>query len=349
MSARRAKAEVPVDVELDEGLVRAHALGAALGASLSTGRACRLLAGGQGRGAGLGRRDLSTIRAAAATCGAAVRGLEIGSAEVRFAPGPVASGAHRLRLGNGAGVAPLLAMLVPPLAASGERVELTVEGATDAPRHLTVDALAHAWLPVLRLAGADVTMEIERRGFPPVGGGLVRVGIGPGTDPASVELRADAADASLEAECTIAHIAGDVDRRELDRVGAALGIPPERRHARTVDAPTSGNVLRLVARHADRAEALEEFGIEGVSAETIADRLVKRWRKRAGRPAAVPADHVMLLLPVLAAFGGGRVPCREPRESLARCVGIVEAFGAVRIDWRAGKGDAGELSVGAVG
>ena len=122
---------------------------------------------------GLHAQHLTSVRAAAALCNAALQGAEMGSQFLSFTPGPLSSDKEfRFEVGT-AGAVCLVAQtaLVPSLYLSADPVKIKIYGGTHVPMAPPTDYLEGVYLPVLRRMGAKIAFSSSVAGFMPKGGG----------------------------------------------------------------------------------------------------------------------------------------------------------------------------------
>jgi RNA 3'-terminal phosphate cyclase (ATP) len=138
---------------------------------------------------GLRPQHLMAVRAVAEVCNAALVGAEIGSREIEFRPGEIASKTGlRLDVGTAGSVLLVLQSLVPALGFAGSHSDLTVIGGTDVPFAPPFDHFAKVFLPALAEIGPRVEATLVCRGFYPKGGGEVRVRVQPSASLVGQEL-----------------------------------------------------------------------------------------------------------------------------------------------------------------
>lgn len=143
---------------------------------------------------GLAHQHVAAVEAVAALSGAEVEGLEPGSAEITFRPGPLTGGRHRFDVGTAGSVTLVLQACLPVAFGTPEGAEITVSGGTDVQWSPPVDYLAHVFLPLLARRGGIAELRVVRRGYYPRGGGLVEATVRPavawspwtGSDPGAV-------------------------------------------------------------------------------------------------------------------------------------------------------------------
>ena len=119
---------------------------------------------------GLRPQHLEAVRTAARLTDADLKGAEIGSRDVWFSPGSTKDGKFESEIGS-AGSIPLLFMTIIPLCLNSE-VELRVRnGGTDTRGAPTINYMKNVFLRALEVMGAKISIEIEKYGYYPRGGG----------------------------------------------------------------------------------------------------------------------------------------------------------------------------------
>src|SRR5206468_1177559 len=129
-----------------------------LALALLTGRAFRLRNLRAGRPKpGLQPQHLMSVRAAAAVGGAQVAGDAVGSRELVFEPGPVASGDYRFAIGTAGATGLVLQTIYLPLALRGrEASRVALEGGTHVSTSPCFHFLQTTWRAYLHLLGLDL-------------------------------------------------------------------------------------------------------------------------------------------------------------------------------------------------
>ena len=256
---------------------------------------------------GLMRQHLTAVRAAAEISGAEISGDAIGSTELVFRPGTVRGGDHRFATG-GAGSTTLVfqTILYPLLLATDVPSTLRFEGGTHNPMAPPFDFIERSFLPLLARMGAPVPVELERCGFYPAGGGAWSASLAPVRALTHLSLLERGAIRERSARALVAQIPGAVAVRELDTLAGALAwdrawcrpLVLERAHG-----PGNAVVATVESEHV--TEVFTGFGERGVSAENVANGVVKEVRRYLD--AEVPVfEHLadQLLLPMALGAGG---------------------------------------------
>jgi len=138
---------------------------------------------------GLMPQHITCVRAAQLISGAEVKGDSIGSSELIFIPDKVQCGHYRFDIGTAGSTSLVLQTLILPLCfadseprscAQGRgESHVTISGGTHVPWSPPFHYLKDVFLPFLKKLGIDVHLDIERWGFYPKGGGLIKASIKP--------------------------------------------------------------------------------------------------------------------------------------------------------------------------
>ena len=128
---------------------------------------------------GLGFQHIKSIELAAQLTGAAVEGLAPGSTSITFLPGPIRGGEYNLDLGTAGSISLVLQSVTPLAAYAPSGVTLHITGGTDVRWSPTIDYFQHVTLPALRSFGFKGELQLESRGYYPLGGGRVTAAFEP--------------------------------------------------------------------------------------------------------------------------------------------------------------------------
>ncbi len=130
---------------------------------------------------GLKAQHMKGVEAAKLLCDAEVEGLRIGSTRLVFRPGKVRARDLRIDIGTAGSITLVLQTILPPLLHSRKRCRLRITGGTDVSWSPSVDYFRFVTAKVLEEMGAELDVELVRRGYYPKGGGEVVVEIGEAT------------------------------------------------------------------------------------------------------------------------------------------------------------------------
>jgi RNA 3'-terminal phosphate cyclase (ATP) len=283
-------------------------LRSSLSLSLATGKAFRIEnVRAKRERPGLLRQHLTAVLAAAEIGGAKVEGASLGSRTLAFAPGTLRPGEHRFVIGTAGSGTLVFQTILPALMTASATSRITVEGGTHNLAAPPFDFLQRCFLPVIGRLGPKVTVNLERHGFYPAGGGCFTAVIEPCSQLSPVDLTERGEITQRKATAIVANLPRAIAQRELDTVANLLNW--EREAMEIIEAKNSvgpGNIVLIeVASTTGIVEQFCGFGRLGVSAESVATEAVKEARAYLVSSAAV-GEHLadQLLLPFALAGGG---------------------------------------------
>ena len=294
-----------IDGSLGEG--GGQILRTSLALSLITGQPFRIENIRAGRkNPGLLRQHLTGVTAATTIGNANVTGDAIGSTQLTFVPGEVKAGEYSFAVGTAGSATLVLQTVLPALMIGTDVTTLTLEGGTHNPFAPPFDFLQKSFLPILKKMGIGIETSIEKHGFYPAGGGKFSIKITPATQLKPFNLIERGAITAKIARALIAHIPYKVAERELSVLGRKLEIPEDYLHPNTIKtSPGPGNVAFVEIESQHVTEVFSGFGERGVSAEAVANSVVKDVRNYLNSE-AVAGEYLadQLLIPMALARSG---------------------------------------------
>lgn len=302
----------------------------ALGLSIVTGRAFRIEKIRAGRSKpGLLRQHLTAVRAAKEIGDAVVEGDALGSKSLSFTPRGLRAGAHRFDIGSAGSATLVLQTILPALLHADAPSTIVLEGGTHNPSSPPFPFLRDAFAPLLARMGVRLDLTLERAGFYPAGGGLMRATIHPRRDLDPLVLL-DRGDIVQRVVRVIAHrVPEHVARREIDTL-ASLGWSDADTAIEEVRSPGAGNVLIASVRCEHVTEVFTGFGERGVRAEDVARRVAKE--AQGWLDAGVPVgEHLADQLVIPMALSSGESAFRTVAPSLHLSMHLTTQLETVRI------------------
>jgi RNA 3'-terminal phosphate cyclase (ATP) len=291
---------------------------------------------------GLRPQHLSAVRAAAQISGALVEGAGIGSPDLLFVPQhPVASGAYTFDIGateagGSAGAVSLVFQTVfLPLSLTDAPSDLTLIGGTHVAWSPPFHYLAHVFLPSVAALGLRADLQLERWGWYPRGGGVVRARIWPRQSPAptgagwgEVGLRRGRA-IRVWGISAASNLPDHIIERQKRQAEEALRKAGLRAEIEEVTAPANGagTVVFLVAEYENGIGGFTAYGALGKPAEKVADEAARGLVKFHASKAAVDSHLAdQLLLPIV--MCGTEVSFTTPQvtDHLTTNVWAIEQF-----------------------
>lgn len=297
-----------IDIDGSEGEGGGQVLRTSLALSIVTGKPFRIFnIRARRKNPGLQRQHLAAVKAAREICGGGVQGAEPGSKILVFGPGPVRAGDYAFDVGSAGSASLVLQTILPPLLLASGTSRVSIGGGTHNPMAPPFDFLARAFLPVLRLMGADAAVSVDRHGFYPAGGGRLAAQIRPWANPGRLSLTSRPQPVWWT-NALLCRLENHIGVREIGVARAALEIPRQRAVLRRVDADCPGNVIMIYADCGTHMEVFTSIGQRGVSAERVAQQVVDQalaWQQTGAPVGEHLADQ--LLVPMALGAGGSFV------------------------------------------
>ena len=262
---------------------------------------------------GLLRQHLTAVHAATAVSGARVEGAAVNSTCVEFHPGMPRCGDYPFSIGTAGSTTLVLQTILPALMLGDAPSTVTLEGGTHNTYAPSVHFLTRSFLPVLERMGPRVSIELERHGFYPAGGGRICARIEPAKELAPISILERGSEVGRRAIATIANLSGDIAKRELAIIQQKLNFSDDDLKIEQVaDAAGPGNILSVEIESEHITEVFTGFGERGVAAERVAAETAKDVRRYLGSSAPVGrhlADQLMIPLALAgaSAFRTGRL------------------------------------------
>lgn len=128
---------------------------------------------------GLKAQHMKGIEVAKDLCDADVEGLKIGSTKVVFRPKKLRARDMKIEIGTAGSITLLLQTVLPPLIFANKECRLEITGGTDVSWSPSIDYFRFVFGKALRDLGADIEVELIRRGYYPKGGGKVIITVHP--------------------------------------------------------------------------------------------------------------------------------------------------------------------------
>lgn len=315
-------------------------LRSALTLSTATGRPFRMARIRAGRRPpGLRRQHLAAARAAGRISGARLEGDAPGSTRITFRPSSVRGGRFTFDVGGAGSTVLVLQTVVPALVRAEEDSDVTVRGGTHNPFAPPFEFFRRAYLPMLRRMGADVTAALDRRGFFPAGGGLIRCRVRPGAlVPLSAEVRGR--EVGRRARAVVAGLPRHIAERELSVARAMLDLKErETELVEDDEADGPGNAVLVEVESEGGCEVCTGFGRRGVPAEEVATEACRQAQRYIDSGTLVGTHLADQLLVPLGLAGGGKFATQEPTRHTRTNAEVVRRFLEIDVHMRETNGE----------
>jgi len=128
---------------------------------------------------GLRFQHLTGLKLVAELSGGKLEGGSVGSREIFLTPGPHAEGSFKADTTTAGSCCLLVQVALPCAIFAPGPCDLELRGGTNADMAPQVDYLMDVFFPIARRMGVNAAIAIDRRGYFPRGGGIVRVHVEP--------------------------------------------------------------------------------------------------------------------------------------------------------------------------
>jgi RNA 3'-terminal phosphate cyclase (ATP) len=276
---------------------------------------------------GLQQQHLTAVNAAAEIGQAKVDGAAVGSTEFTFVPGRVAPGEYVFNIGTAGSTTLVLQTVLPPLITASGTSRLTLEGGTHNVHAPPFEFIQKTFLPLVNQTGPRVSIELERYGFYPPGGGRFHVLIEPGTGQRRLDLLERGQLRRQSARALVVNLPQGIAERELNVIKEQMGWDKEQLQLEiSTNAYSPGNVVTIEIESEQVTEVITGIGERGVRAETVAGRAVEEAQQYLATGAPV-GEHLadQLLIP-LALAGGGSFLTGAPSLHTTTNMEIIKTF-----------------------
>lgn len=253
---------------------------------------------------GLKRQHLTAVRAAREICDGVLTGDELGSSAVTLVPGSVKSGTYRFSVSTAGSAMLVLQTVLPPLLTADGPSTLILDGGTHNQWAPPFDFLQKAYLPLVNRMGPTVSVRLDQYGFYPAGGGRVIASIQPSKTLSGFHLLERGRVLLQRVRALVANLPAHIGEREVKQVVRKLNWRIDRAVVEEVQSSGPGNIVlaEVVCDHI--TEVFSAIGRKGVSAEKVADELVRtvrRWQNTDAPVGEFLADQLLLPLGLSAA------------------------------------------------
>jgi RNA 3'-terminal phosphate cyclase (ATP) len=279
---------------------------------------------------GLQRQHLVAVQAAARVCNGHLEGAELHSREIVFTPQQPVAGQWHFDIGSAGSSTLVLQTVLPILLHADGPSTVAIRGGTHNGMAPPLEVLSESFLPTLHRIGISASLELQRHGFYPAGGGAISASIQPWRARASLALMERGKTFGRRAEILLANLPEHVASREAQALKHGLHWSHQEVDEREVDADGPGNAVVARLRHAEVTAVFTAVGEAKKRAEQVAHECCAQVRRYLESDAPV-CEHLadQLLLP-LALGAGGRFRTLRPSEHTRTNAEVIARFlGAV--------------------
>jgi RNA 3'-terminal phosphate cyclase (ATP) len=169
---------------------------------------------------GLRPQHLTAITILKKISNAKVIGAEIGSTELKFIPGDIVNLELSEDVGTAGSISLILQVLIPVIAISQKKLNLTIKGGTDVLWSPCMDYTQRVLKEAYSRMGIEFSLELIKRGYYPKGNGEVKLQVLPSHLKSKSFLKRKTNDVKLT--CTFSKISIEKIKNEIERIKKKL-------------------------------------------------------------------------------------------------------------------------------
>jgi RNA 3'-terminal phosphate cyclase (ATP) len=279
---------------------------------------------------GLRPQHLMAVKAMASITGGKAKGVEPGSMHLFFEPGQIKTGSYSFDVGTAGSTSLVLQTMLPALLFGEGTSRVIIRGGTHVPWSPCLHYLTGVFAPALERMGGVLTLEIERWGWYPKGGGKIIAGISAvsGLRPAERTQRGDLR--TIRVLSAVSNLPMGIGERQRDQVIKRFdsqGLETPR--TEIVNAPSlgTGTLVFLVSSFEGGTAGFSALGQKGKRAEKIADDACSQLFQFVASNAAVDEYLADQLVPYMAlAKGRSSIVTKRITNHLKTNIWVVEQF-----------------------
>jgi len=169
---------------------------------------------------GLRPQHLTTITILQKITNAKVIGVEIGSTELKFIPGNIESLDLVEDIGTAGSIPLILQALIPVIAISQKKLNLTIKGGTNVLWSPSIDYIQHVLGEAYSRMGIKFSLELSKRGYYPKGGGRVQLQVYPNNIKSILFSKRKTSDVKLI--CSFSKLPIEKIKKEIEEIKKRL-------------------------------------------------------------------------------------------------------------------------------
>jgi RNA 3'-phosphate cyclase len=275
---------------------------------------------------GLQPQHLSSVCAISNICNGKLFGAAVGSQEFTLEPGKIAGGSYAWNIGTAGSVTLLLQAILPAALYSKKYFEFNVIGGTNVPWSPPIENFKHVFLDIMKMMGFDIDLKIEKYGFYPKGGGIVKMSIKP-SDPIKLNLleRGNFEKIDLHSIASSDLKIAQVAQRQVMEFVKTCDMKIGEKNIEYVSALSTGSSLHAHAHYQKCKIGAEVLGARGLPAENVGKDCCFALKKEMASNSAVDSHIADQILLYIALFGGS-VRIKEMTSHARTNIDIIEKF-----------------------
>ncbi len=300
---------------------------------------------------GLQPQHLMCVKAAQLISGAEVKGDFIGSLELLFTPKKVRGGSYRFDIGTAGSTSLVLQTVLLPLCLTRDESQIMITGGTHVPWSPSFHYLRDVFLRFLEKIGIHVEINLERAGFYPKGGGIIKASVKPVSSVSSVVIEDRGSLKSLRSISAAGNLPQSIAERQKRGALEALktyGFDIES-EVFSVSCIGQGTFFFLLGEFENSISGFSSIGEKGKRAEEVGREAAEEFLKFYQSGASLDKRLADQIVPYLALSNNHSLfSTSEVTEHLLTNVEVIKKFTDADIKIEAETGSRGEVSIAPV-
>ena len=297
---------------------------------------------------GLRLQHVKAIEAAVKISSAKVDGASIGSSSLYFQPGEIKPGRYAFEIKTAGSASLVLQTIFLPLSKCNAASNVTISGGTHVPWSPSFHYLDLHWLPFMRRAGFEASLDLNEAGFYPQGGGQIQATIRPVRQIHPLTITERGRLRQIRGISAVSNLDRKIAKRQREQVVRRLGSRYPLNDIRIQEMPSRfmGTMLLLLAEFEFSQCCYFSLGAKGKPAELVADEAIDSLEAFLATDGAIDqymADQLLLPLP----FGEGvsRLSTSKVTGHLITNAEIIQSFLPAQIEVHGEIGEPGIVTI----
>ncbi|MDD5182280.1 MAG: RNA 3'-terminal phosphate cyclase, partial [Candidatus Nanoarchaeia archaeon] len=282
---------------------------------------------------GLKAQHLTGITALADICGARLSGAEVGSTKIIFEPGKIKSGTYNWDIGTAGAITLVLQALMPAVLFSKKDFVFRITGGTAVTHSPPIEYFQHVFCDYLKRFGADISVEIERYGFYPKGGGQVTVKTRASElSPVEILERGKLVETNVWSIASSDLQKASVAERQIKGFKKEFGETKYGKLDKSyVGALSTGSVIHAHNVYENCIIGAEELGERGKPAEKVGEECAQKLKKEIQFDSTLDEHMLDQIIPYMALLGG-KFRFRQMTSHAETNIWVTEQFLPVKFE-----------------
>lgn len=285
---------------------------------------------------GLRPQHLVTVKAIASITEAEVKGADLGSTYLSFAPRQIRPGDYGFDIGTAGSTSLVLQCMIPTLLFAGKESRVVITGGTHVPWSPCFHYLKEVFAPALQGMGGSLDLEIERWGWYPKGGGKVVAWISPVPDIRAISRLRRGKIVNFFVLSAVSNLPINIAKRQRDQAIRRLhkyGIKVTKMETVNAPSPGTGTSVFVWALFEKGTAGFSSLGKKGKRAEKVADEACTEFFEFMASKCAID-DHLadQLVLYMALAKGRSLIGTKRVTTHLKTNVWVIEQFLPVKFE-----------------